>query len=223
MSTTYSEVEDAISAILEAINWHKPVNIAKLAREHGVLYQRLLARANGRQSKCERPTTLKKFTEEQEASIHIYLQALDDIGTSARLWQLRKCANSILARIHDGKGPPPVIGQHWPARFLQANLQYQIRKQKLIELARKQAHDLVAIYDWFQRTRAIMNALYIQPADLYNMDETGFRIGIAGSQWIITLSADRQSYLASSENRELVTDIETVLADGSYLPNMLIL
>ena len=191
MPTTYSEVEDAITAILEAINWHKPVNIAKLAREHGVPYQRLLARANGRQSKCERPTTLKKFIEEQEASIHIYLQALDDISTSVRLWQLRKCANSILARIHDGEGPPPVIGQHWPARFLQANPQYQIRKQKPIELARKQAHDPVAIYDWFQRTRAIMNALCIQLADLYNMDETSFRIGIASSQWIITLSADR--------------------------------
>lgn len=68
-----------------------------------------------------------------------------------------------------------------------------------------------------------MDALAIQPSDLYNMDETGFRIGVAGSQWIITLSPDRESYLASSEERELVTDIEAVSADGSYLPNMLIL
>ena len=55
------------------------------------------------------------------------------------------------------------------------------------------------------------------------MDESGFRIGVASAQWIITLEADKQSYLASSENRELVTDVECVSADGSYLPNQLIL
>ena len=66
-----------------------------------------------------------------------------------------------------------------------------------MELARKQAHDPVDIYSWFERTKAVMDALAIQPSDLYNIDETGFRIRVAGSQWIITLSPDRQSYLAA--------------------------
>lgn len=137
MSSNYPKQEEAITRILEGVDWSKSVNIAELARASGVPYQRLLARANGRQSRCERPGTCKRFTEEQEASIHQYLQTLDDIGTSARLWQLRKCANSILARLHDGEGPPPIVGQHWPARFLEANPQYHIRKQKPMELARK--------------------------------------------------------------------------------------
>ena len=68
-----------------------------------------------------------------------------------------------------------------------------------------------------------MDEKNIQPADLHNMDETGFRIGIAGAQWVISLSQDRPSYLASSQNRELVADVECVSADGHYLPNMPIL
>ena len=41
-----------------------------------------------------------------------------------------------------------------------------------------------------------MDEKNIQPADLYNMDETGFRIGIAGAQCVISLSQGRPSYLS---------------------------
>jgi hypothetical protein len=81
----YTDVEDAITAILEGLNWSEPINFARLARERGVPYQRLIARAKGRQSKCERPGPNKLFTAEEEESIHIYLQSLDNIGTNVRL------------------------------------------------------------------------------------------------------------------------------------------
>ena len=65
-----------------------------------------------------------------------------------------------------------------------------------------------------------MDAKGILPTDLYNMDEKGFRIGVAGAQWVVSLDTDRPTYLASSQNRELVTDVECVSADGHLYAEM---
>ena len=70
---SYLRVEDAISTILEEVDWSQKINWSQLARDNEIPYQRLLQRAHGRQSRCERPGTNKVFTEEQEESIHIYL------------------------------------------------------------------------------------------------------------------------------------------------------
>ena len=57
---------------------------------------------------------------------------------------------------------------------------------------------------------------------MYNFDETGFCIGIGKDQWIITRDPNRQAYLVSSTNRELVSVCETISADGAALPPMII-
>ena len=59
--------------------------------------------------------------------------------------------------------------------------------------------------------------------DRYNFDETGFRIGVGRDQWIVTMDPNRQAYLGSSTNRELVTSCEAISGDGYVLPPMLIL
>ncbi len=55
------------------------------------------------------------------------------------------------------------------------------------------------------------------------MDKTGFRIEIGREQWIITRDPNRQAYLGSSSNRELVTAVKCMSADGAVLPPMVIL
>ena len=59
--------------------------------------------------------------------------------------------------------------------------------------------------------------------DMYNMDETGFQIGVEKNQWIVTIDPSRQSYLASSNNRDYITIIEEIQGLGEVLPLMVIL
>ena len=59
--------------------------------------------------------------------------------------------------------------------------------------------------------------------DMYNMDETGFQIGVGKNQWIVTIDPSRQSYLASSNNRDYITIIEEIQGLGEVLPPMVIL
>jgi hypothetical protein len=56
------------------------------------------------------------------------------------------------------------------------------------------------------------------------MDETGFRIGCGRAYKIITRrNKQKRFYLIDPDNRESITSIETICADGSSIPPMVIL
>jgi len=59
--------------------------------------------------------------------------------------------------------------------------------------------------------------------DCYNVDETGFRIGIGREQPVITRESRCSLYFANSSNRALVSVMETVSRDGSALPPFIII
>jgi hypothetical protein len=68
----------------------------------------------------------------------------------------------------------------------------------------------------------VLNNEDIQPTNLWNMNETGFRIGIGKNQFIIT-KRKRQHCFGVPENRESATAIEAISASGDYIPAFLIL
>ena len=53
-----------------------------------------------------------------------------------------------------------------------------------------------------------VNAIGIQSEDYYNMDKTGFRIGVGKDQWSITKVSDRPLYLPSANDWDLITAVE---------------
>ena len=137
---------------------------------------------------------------------------------------ITSCANSFLRRSHtDTTTPPPTASEKWARRFLNRHPEYYIRKQKTIDTARKNSHDPDDILEWFQKYKATCDERRIQCRDRYNFDETVFRIGVGKDQWIITRDPSRQSYIASSSNRGLVTLCESISGDGEVLPPMIIL
>jgi len=96
-------------------------------------------------------------------------------------------------------------------------------KQKPIELERKIAHDPVLLRDWFSRFYALREEFGVAKEDIWNYDETGFRIGVGRTQWIITASTSKRSYLATDGTRTLITSVEAVSAGGAVIEEMLIL
>ncbi len=101
--------------------------------------------------------------------------------------------------------------------------EYSVKKQKTLDIQRKCSHGPIRIAAWFQAFRKVVEQYGFQPGDIYNMNETGFRIDIGKDQKIITKEAKRQSYLVSSSSRELVTVMECIAADRNVIPPMIIL
>ena len=134
------------------------------------------------------------------------------------------CANAILRRSHpaDLDGPPPQVSQHWARRFLERHPEYLVRKQRVQEIDRKNAQDPDIIQEWLQKFKTIRDKYEIPPQDIYNFDESGFRIGVGRNQWIVTRIYDRTLSLGSNTNRESVTICETISGDGCVLPPIVI-
>ena len=114
--------------------------------------------------------------------------------------------------------PPPTVSALWSHRFLKRHPEFHIHKQKTLDQERKNAHNPVQLLDWFKQYPAVVEEKGIQARDIYNFDETRFRIRVGKAQWIVTLDPNHQSYLGSSMNLDLVTSCERISVDGEGLP-----
>jgi hypothetical protein len=156
--------------------------------------------------------------------------------TTAQIEALKKW---ILKQYQDGLGatrqmtfaavcylrkPQPPPSYSWLTKFLKTELHgFHIIKTKPLAHQRVKAQDESLIEDWFNQYNDFLLAHQIEPQSIWNMDETGFRIGIPGGEEVIVPSGVTELYTASPENRTSITIIEAVSAVGKVTPPVLII
>jgi len=64
--------------------------------------------------------------------------------------------------------------------------------------------------------------LRVPKYNIYNFDETGFRIGCLAGQLVFTRTK-KQVYISDPDNRELITSIECICTDGTAIQPMIIM
>jgi hypothetical protein len=62
---------------------------------------------------------------------------------------------------------------------------FRVIKTKAIARVRVTAHDITTVEDWFARYSEWCIQHDIQPQNIYNFDETGFRVGVAPGEEVI--------------------------------------
>jgi hypothetical protein len=132
-------------------------------------------------------------------------------------------ANSILRRSHEGDEPAPTVNERRTSRFLQRHPTFVKKKQIGLEAQRAAAYDLKDTEEWFRQLGRLIQDYGIQPEDLWNMDESGFRIGVSKGHYILTEHPEKSHVLPSSENRESLTVVEAINAAGGAAPAMLVI
>jgi hypothetical protein len=148
-----------------------------------------------------------------------WITRLDDIGVPPTIDMVRNSANSMLQRNHPDEIPPLTVGPNWPYRFItRLPSQFQRVNQKPVDPKRINSEDIDAIKVWFARLDVLIHEYDIQPSNLYNFDETGFRIGQGKGEKVITAYPDRASRIGSAFNWESITVIECVAASGVVIP-----
>ncbi|KAM4061289.1 DDE superfamily endonuclease [Hirsutella rhossiliensis] len=123
--------------------------------------------------------THTRLSPAQEDSIDLYIDRLERIGLAVRKDLLRDAANRVLSSTvgPDGTRNEPFDSQCFLAESVPHVTEYF-----------KKLHETIASYG-------------INPADIWNMDETGFRIGIGRDQVVVTKSR-RSQYFGIEENRD---------------------
>ena len=59
--------------------------------------------------------------------------------------------------------------------------------------------------------------------DVWNMDETGFRVGCGRAHWVVSGHSRKPLLLTNLDNREYVTSCECISAGGRDIPPMVII
>ena len=95
----------------------------------------------------------------------------------------------------------------------------QSRYSRRYDYQRAQNEDPRSIRAWFESVRRVVEDNGILAEDIYNFDETGFAMGLISAQKVVTRAEyyGRRSILQPG-NREWVTAIEAIYADGYSLP-----
>ena len=124
-----------------------------------------------------------------------------------------QCANAI-----SGKQ----VGGSWPKQFHKRHPDLKMKKTTGLEKAHAKALNQFAVNEFFNMLTDVMKEFHILPGNLYNMDEKGIQLGI-GVRISAMIDRDQQTvYSIEDGNRELVTVIKTICADGSVLhPSMI--
>lgn len=137
--------------------------------------------------------------------------------------QLEQAANSLLKKDYRGQGLAPTVGPHWAERFLKRHSWYFVRKQKPLAVERRNAESLKTIKQHFNEFNEAKTFHGVADGDVYNFNETGFRVDCGRQQKVITKEDKARLVLEDPENRDFISSIECVSGNGSVIPNMIIL
>ncbi|KFZ19975.1 hypothetical protein V501_00373, partial [Pseudogymnoascus sp. VKM F-4519 (FW-2642)] len=117
--------------------------------------------------------------------------------------------------------PPP--SQSWLNKYIQKELlEFHFITTKPIAQQRTQAQDEPTIITWFEKYMEIILQHSINQESIWNMDETGFRIGIPGGERVMVPRAVKQLYTPSPKNRTSITIIEAVSAARQNIAPVLV-
>jgi hypothetical protein len=220
MSPTNQEIEERIINAIHALSDQSRPNIAAAAREFDVPYQRLKARFKGRKSLFEREPNGRRLNPDHESALSRWIDYNDELGLPLKRPQIIAAATSIL-KLFDPSAPPP--GPKWLKRWLQRHPEYRVRRRKALDIERLRAQDKSLVQEWFTNYENMIQERGILPEDLYNFDETGFRIGVGTDQWIVTREPRRKIVSGSVTNREYATVVEAISTNGFSIPPLIIL
>jgi transposase len=122
------------------------------------------------------------------------------------------------------RSPLPPPSQSWLTKFIKNELQeFHFITTKPIAQQRTKAQDEPTIQEWFRKYEEFLLERNIEPQSIWNMDETGFRIGIPGGERVIVPRAAKELYTPSPENRTSITILEAVSATGEVIPPVLVI
>jgi hypothetical protein len=214
--------EAKIQEALSFIDENPRAKLRAVAREFGDPRDQLRNRYIGRQSRLGRTPANTKLSRPEEAALCLYIDRLEALNLSVRVEFIRDASNAILYKRASlaQKVNLPTVGQHWATRFYRRH-GYSKTKQKKLDSDRQVAEDVERVGEYFNKLENVLNEGGFVPEDIWNMDETGFRIGEGKDQMVIT-RAKRPQYFSMPVSRESATVIEAILASSAYCPSFLI-
>lgn len=77
--------------------------------------------------------------------------------------------------------------------------------------------------DYFEKIERVMREKRITKLDVWNMDETSFRIGCGKAQLVVTMDPNKPFCMIDPENRDYIASVEYIGCAGETILPMLLI
>ena len=217
-TTNMAPIDEALAAI-DSLEPGDKIVYAKFADAYGVDPETLRRRVLGMQRSCEdKNINQSKLNPQQEEILVEYINELTERFTPPKRSQIRLFATRLCGTI---------VSEAWVTRFMQRHLSDFIsRWDTPMDAKRHRADSLSKYQAYFIVMGDKIQEHDIRMEDTYNIDKKGFAIGVLGRmKRIFTRNAFERKRIKQSlqdSNKEWVSLLAAVCADGSYLPPGLI-
>ena len=208
--------DEAIEALRK--DWYK--NVSQAAVAFNLKPRALNDRWNGKASKSTREAPNKRLNEAQKQVVKDYIQRLDNMSMSIASKLVVDVANFLLQK-HD----PAIssVDSDWFKRFMSRNPNLKKRRQRPLAAIRKDVFNIEELKNYFKKLKNIRDEFDILDTNIWNMNETSFRIECERSRIVVTLNVTKNIRMTDSDNRDYITSIESVNAVDDTMSSLLIL
>jgi hypothetical protein len=185
----------------------------KAAKAYNIPESTLRDRMNGAKNHAISHQHQQRLSPQQEEFLADWILEEGARGYPPSIPRVQEMASRIL-RMNGDDNP---IGKAWISSFKRRNPRVASMIGRRIEAPRAEAatsDQIRAFLELFERTRIRLN---IRLEDIYNMDETGIALGICTNTRVLGDARRKKAYIKSPENREWVSIIESISADGRKL------
>ena len=180
----------------------------------------LRRRIRGVVSRPQKTANCQKLSDTEESTLLAWILDMDKRGLPLHLPIVRHLAQLLVSACL----PSTTIGENWVNRYVKRHPELKSKYTRKYDYQRAKCEDSSLIQSWFMRVQETIQKYGILTEDIYNMDETGFQMGVASTSKVICGSETKQSHAKALQpgNREWVTAIIAVNATGWSLPPQII-
>jgi hypothetical protein len=220
-------IQMAIQAVQNPTPPAPPLSIRRAAEKYGVSRSTVQTRMKGVKTRAESQAKHQTLTPDEEGEIVRWIEKLDDMAIPPRATHVIRMVEAILfkrpsnsesaVKVAKNKRPKGLIGKRWITRFLDRHPELASRFAGRIDNQRVVAGQPASIKSFFDRHSEVRSRKTIKVENTYNADEKGFMIGQARKGKVICRRKRRNVRVRHPGNREWVSVMECISADGRVL------
>ena len=208
-------VEERVQLALAAIacNGFRPngwpwLSLQEAAKEYGITKGWLTNCFNGKQTKRKAHQHEQVLDFAAEPVLVDWIKEMGRHGVPLHPSTVALHASAILGK---------TIGKHWVSRFCMRHPELKARWTSGLEKCHAGALNPATVADFYEMLGDITKEYNIPEENIYNMDEKGVQLGVGGRVLALVDQDQKSVKHVEDGNRELVTIIKCVAADGSSI------
>jgi hypothetical protein len=202
---------EALQVVIDGgldVHGNPKISLRSTATRFDVSRSQLTGCYRGRCTRAEARETQQSLTPVQEVVLVAWVHALGRRGIPLSPGVVAEYASNIA-------GKP--IQQGWTKAFRARHPEIKGRWTTGLECCRAKALNRTQVAGFFGILDELITKHNIPPENIYNMDEKGVQLGVGGRVYVL-VDRDQKSVMQVEDgNRELITIIETVCADGDSI------